>query len=176
MDFYPRKVAPTSSNPYYLVTRVGGYNECIEISNGSALPNCVGYAWGRVYEYSGIRPTLSRGDADGWYNYTQDGYPRGSTPKLGAVICFDHPSSGGHVAVVEEIVDANTIYTSESDYYGYRFRYRKRTNNGNWGQDSSYTFQGFIYPHEVTPPTPEKEKNKFKWVLYANKLRNKNIV
>jgi hypothetical protein len=46
---------------------------------------------------------------------------------------------------------------------------------------SAYTFQGFIYNHTEftddptppTPPTPVLKKSKFKWVLYARRLRNK---
>lgn len=43
--FVRRKTAPTNDNKYYIKTTKGGYNKCIQIqSNGSVLPNCVGYA------------------------------------------------------------------------------------------------------------------------------------
>ena len=34
------------------------------------------------------RPNLSLGNGEDWWGYTQDGYERGQTPKLGATICF----------------------------------------------------------------------------------------
>ena len=86
-----------SQNPFY--------------TNGYGLPNCTCYAWGRFWEISdptnqGINtPALSHGDGDQWWGYTQDGYERGQTPKLGATICFSesHGYGTGHVATVEEI-------------------------------------------------------------------------
>lgn len=31
------------------------------------------------------------------------------------------------------------------------------------------------YDGSITPPTPKIKKHKFKWVLYARKLRSKNL-
>ena len=43
--FVRRTTAPSSTNKYYIKTTKGGYNRCIQIqSDGSVLPNCVGYA------------------------------------------------------------------------------------------------------------------------------------
>lgn len=43
--FVKRTTAPSDDNLYYIKTTKGGYNKCIQIqSNGSVLPNCVGYA------------------------------------------------------------------------------------------------------------------------------------
>lgn len=121
---------------------------------------------------------MSRGNAELWYNNTSDGYDRGSTPKLGAVICWYSTRSGGHVAIVEEIYSDGTINTSNSAYGGKRF-YMKKLSPPNYYMGNSYTFQGFIYnPTEFTPftpPTPTKQnkRKKFPFVLYANKLRTK---
>lgn len=121
---------------------------------------------------------LSRANAELWYGNTSDGYSRGSTPKLGAVICWHSTRSGGHVAIVEEIYPDGTINTSNSAYGGKRF-YMKKLSPPNYYMGKSYTFQGFIYnPTEftpVTPPTPteESKRKKFPFVLYANKLRSK---
>lgn len=51
----------------------------------------------------------------------------------------------GHVAVVEQIIDENTILTSESFYGGKAFVnvIRKNTNK-NWGQNSKYIYRGNI--------------------------------
>ena len=42
--YLPRLDAPTASDKDYIKTTHGGYNYCINIKNGSCLPNCVGYA------------------------------------------------------------------------------------------------------------------------------------
>ena len=123
---------------------------------------------------------LSRGNAENWYAHTSDGYARGSTPKLGAVICWHSTRSGGHVAIVEKIYANGKILTSNSAFSGSRF-YTQKLTPPNYRIGSAYTFQGFIYnPTEFTddptpdPPSPSStSKNKFKWVLYSRKLRNK---
>ena len=121
---------------------------------------------------------LSRMNAELWYGHTGDGYSRGSTPKLGAVICWHSTRSGGHVAIVEEIYDNGDIMTSNSAYSGSAYFNRKLKAKDNYFFGSAYTFQGFIYnPTEFTDePTPEGvtlKKKKFPWVLYSKKLRNK---
>lgn len=121
---------------------------------------------------------LSRGNAEIWYSNTIDGYERGQTPKLGAVICWYSSVSGGHVAIVEKINQDGSILCSNSAYGGSRF-YTNTLTPPNYNMGSAYTFQGFIYnPTEfIDPDDPSlkiKKKN-FPWVLYAKKLRNKKI-
>lgn len=143
-NFVRRTTAPTTSdaeyyanNPFYL--------------NGYGMPNCTTYAWGRMYELTGQRPRLSTGNAENWWGYTGDGYARGSTPKLGAIICWrkgnvDASDGAGHVAVVEHINADGSIITSESGWGDSRFWWeRTRQPGGNWSASSGYTFQGFIY-------------------------------
>lgn len=143
-----RLSAPGASNKNYLHYTKGGYNYCILISGNSCLPNCVGYAWGRWRELLGARPKLSRGNAEDWWNY-KDGYERGQTPKLGAVICWRKGKTGtskdgaGHVAIVEQINSDGSIVTSNSGYSGTRFY--KQTLKPPYNIGSAYTFQGFIY-------------------------------
>ena len=51
-----------------------------------------------------------------------------------------------------------------------------RSNNYSWGGDNDdrYQTQGFIYNPYGETPTPEiKKDNKFPWVLYARKIRNR---
>lgn len=142
-SFTPRITAPSASNKYYLHTSAGGVNECIIRSGGSVLPNCVGYAWGRAYEILGTRPNLAKTDAKTWYGYnkTNGYYNYGSTPKLGAIMCWGH-GSAGHVAVVEKI-EGNTITISESHYSGTRFNIKQGTPSQIEGYLNS--FQGYIY-------------------------------
>ena len=118
-------------------------------------------------------------NAELWYPYTADGYQRGQTPKLGAVICWHSTRSGGHVAIVEEIKPNGDIITSNSAWSGSYFYMKTLSPRNNYYMGSSYTFQGFIYnptsfePTPPEPPTPGQEKTKrFPWVLYARKLRN----
>lgn len=140
--FTPRTTAPSETNKYYIHTSNGGLNQCIEIntSTGSCLPNCVGYAWGRAYEILGKKPNLSKGNAEKWYSYNKSGgyYKYGSTPKLGAIMCW----SGNHVAVVEKI-EGDYITISESSYGGARFNVVKKTISKMESRTSG--FQGYIY-------------------------------
>lgn len=182
--FVPRTDAPEANNLYYIKTTKGGYNKCIQIqNNGSVLPNCTGYAWGRFMECQTNVHTcnLSRGDAERWYGYTMDGYQRGQTPKLGAVICWYSTRSGGHVAIVEEIKANGDIVTTNSAYSGSYFYRKTLSPKNNYYMGKSYSFQGFIYnPTEFTPgptpPTPtETKKKKFPWFIYARRLRNTKL-
>lgn len=147
--YTPRTTAPSSNNKYYRHTSAGGLNSCIHIKNGSCLPNCVGYAFGRAYEILGKEPKLSRANAENWWGNTADGYKRGQTPKLGAVMCWRKGKAGvgsdgaGHVAVVEKINDDGSVTYSNSNYGGTRF-YTK-TLKAPYKLGSAYTFQGFIY-------------------------------
>ena len=173
MNFTPRETAPESDNLYYIKTTHGGYNKCIVIDpvTGSVLPNCTGYAWGRVNEITGVQPTLSRGDAQNWYYHTEDGYERGIIPYLGAVICFQDITdpNNGHVAVVEKINSDNSILVSESGYQAYYFR------NRTLYPPYSYTnrqFQGFIYACGKNGGITMK-KNRFNWVLFSNQAKSR---
>ena len=184
--FTRRTTAPSSTNKYYIKTSYGGYNRCILINSttGSCLPNCVGYAWGRFCEEQNIHNcNLSRGDAEGWYSHTSDGYTRSRTvPKLGCVICWSSTKSGGHVAIVEKVNSDGSLLTSNSAYGGSRF-YMKTVYPPFYRMGSAYTFQGFIYPTvEFTdpdtpvPPPPaviSVKTTPFPWVLFARKFRNR---
>lgn len=142
-NFTPRTTAPATTNSYY-------YDNNVFYQSGYGLPNCTCYAWGRFYELSGERPNLSTADAESWYG-TDDGYSRGQTPKLGAVICWrrgvvgDDSDGAGHVAIVEKINADGSIETSNSAYGGSLFYMQTLTKESNYELDSRYTFQGFIY-------------------------------
>lgn len=145
-----RTTAPAINNKYYVSTKYGGFNRCIVINhaNGSVLPNCTGYAYGRFMEIAEVDTCkLCTADAERWYAYN-DGYSRGQTPKVGAVACWalGNPADGsdghGHVAIVEEVSPDGTILVSQSGYYSKKFTTQYISPpyaiNG-------LTFQGFIY-------------------------------
>lgn len=163
--FAPRLDAPAMGNLYYKHTSYGGYNSCILGSNqggyrGSVLPNCVGYAWGRAYEITGRRPALSQNNANTFWGRTSDGYKRGQTAALGAIICWGG-GSAGHVAVVEKI-SGSTITISESSWSGTYFRTRTGTIQEltRW-LGSSYYFQGYIYMLDAATPPPASTQKSY---------------
>lgn len=147
--------------------------------------NCTWYAWGRFWEISGAtsstekRPTLNTGNAEDWYPYTADGYERGSTPRLGAILCMrDGAYSGwGHVAIVEEIEEDGSIWTSESGLEsqstglgGFYFRYvKRRASDYVYDPDDQYIFQGFIY----NPYAGDTPGTKIKPWLLGSALRRR---
>ena len=161
-------------NPYY--------------ATGYGMPNCTAYAWGRFWEIGdplsgGLNvPTHLPGYWDGqlWFQKAIDDgtYETGQVPALGAVICFTG-GSAGHVAIVEEINSDGTIVTSNSAYGGPYFYTQTLSPSNNYSWTSAggnlYTLQGFIYnPFGDNPPTPTFRRNKFPWVLYARKFRERN--
>ena len=147
--YIPRLTAPGASDKNWIHTSAGGYNYCIHIANGSCLPNCVGYAWGRWRELLGAHHRLSRMNAENWWGTTSDGYQRGQTPKVGAVICWRKGKAGvgsdgaGHVAIVEQVNADGSIITSNSGYSGTRFY--TQTLKPPYSIGNAYTLQGFIY-------------------------------
>ena len=162
MSFKERLTPPSTTDKNWIHTSKGGKNSCILITGNSVLPNCVGYAWGRFMEILGSTPKLSRANAEDWYGYTSDGYKRGQTPKLGAVICWRKGKTGtesdgaGHVAIVEKINSDGSIVISQSGYNSGRFW--TSTVNKDYTL-SGYTFQGFIYNPGVSDTSSSKKSN-----------------
>ena len=146
--YEPRLTAPSSSSAYYNRE----LNRYFQV--GSGMPNCVAYAYGRIYEMNGEAPLITHGSAGDWYfiNKSNGYYEYGSEPKLGAVACWSR-----HVAVVEAI-DENGITLSESHW---RERYFNtvtyKTLSSHYGQ----TFYGYIYTYNggVTKELEEKLLN-----------------
>lgn len=162
--------APSYSDKYYIKTTHGGYNECIQItSSGSCLPNCVGFCWGRAYQWLDKRPKLSKANAENWYPYTQDGYKRSKLPKVGSIACWYGPNElCGHVAFVEEVLKDNSIVLTESNYGGIRWRrYTLKPPYHQYG----LIFQGFIVlPQEAIN---KKGATEFVTQLYKAILNRK---
>ena len=180
MSFKARTTAPSTSSKYWKHTSAGGVNSCLLIKSGSVLPNCVGYAWGRFYEILGSKPKLSRRNAELWYGYTADGYKRGKTPKLGAVVCWAKGKVGnssdgaGHVAIVEKIYKDGSFLVSQSGYGSKRFWTSKIPKSGYL---EGYTFQGFIYNPAVSSGSSSESRKSIETIakeVIAGKWGNGN--
>lgn len=158
-----RTSCPSSTEKAYMQANYGGYNKCIlgnsnptrgsgyKRTGYSVLPNCCGYVHGRWIELGGYNHDidgLSLGNAKTYYPNWKGN--KGQTPKVGAIMCWTN-NSAGHVAVVEQVIDSDTVLTSESNWNGPKFSNRTRHRawgNGNWSywQGTDIYFQGFIYP------------------------------
>lgn len=168
-EFVPRTTAPDTSNKYY-------YSGNIFYQVGYGMPNCTCYAWGRFYELTGEWPNLCRNNAEEWYDYN-DGYARGQTPRLGAVICWGRGEIGnnadgaGHVAVVEQINDDGSIVTSNSAYGGSLFYMQTLTKESGYTWDNRYDFLGFIY-NPIDFDKDERTDPKKIWDFLMSKIGN----
>lgn len=148
--FTPRTTAPDSSNAYY-------YSANPFHQSGYGMPNCTCYAYGRAYELLGSRPSLSTGNAGKWWWYNKNNgiYAYGSTPKLGAIVCWDqYDQNQGHVAVVEAI-NGSQITISES-HYGGTFFTTRTINADSSNYLTSYRFLGYIYIGDFDPNPPDQ--------------------
>lgn len=146
------------------------------------MPNCTAYAFGRFWSLAhpasptDNKPTLSLGNGREWWGYTQDGYQRGQTPKLGAIICYDDaagsPFYGGHVAIVEEIFSDGSIRTSNS---GYTANQAEEAQWFFWTEllpsnyaRQNFTFQGFIF----NPFADSESEDLLLWSIKHRRKRN----
>ena len=168
MSYTPRTTRPNDGDPFWTKTTYGGYNEQIlgnpvnRAWSGSVLPNCTGYVHGRFMEL-GNQPYDYDPSILPWGNaatyYANSSLEKGQDPRLGA--CMVWGRGAGHVCIVEEIIDNDTVVTSESDYGnsstgGTVFVTRTRHRGWNWGYYSGYTrpFLGFLYHPNIAPPEP----------------------
>lgn len=140
------------TSPYYSDSYVGRWYY--------VMPNCCAYAYGRFHEIMGTKEDPAGcsldglGDAETWFQNVK-GYVKGSTPKIGSVLCLGNgPYSGwGHVAIVEEIDSDGSIVTSESGYNAYYFKTKKRYPP--YYNSEGYDFHGFIYNPNVSGNTSD---------------------
>lgn len=171
-----RTTKPTSGNKFFITKSKGGYSTCIQgsptDSQCNVLSNCVGYACGRFNEIIGAMkyPSLNC-NAESFIERAKNTYGLeiSSVPTLGGIMVWRKGTlsgndGAGHVAVVEKIIDSNTIYTSESGYGGSAFwNSTRRNTNGRWGLGSAYTFRGCIVNPaigKVVAPTPTPSAKK----------------
>ena len=194
MAYTPRTTSPVNSyNPCWMTNLYGAswvdhWNTCIYGSptqiGADVLCNCTGYAQGRSCEIyvnaTGENPadTLSHPfdrfnmDAGEWLDYAPlFGFSTGNEPRIGAILVTDT-----HVAIVEEKVNDNLWYVSESGYDTlppFSYSTSLYRSGGIWR--SYYTNQiinGFIYnPYATDTPTPTPSK---KTILNQIYLRNRN--
>lgn len=155
--FKPRTEIPEPGNKYYITVGNGGWNDAIKgkplDKYCDVLANCVGYANGRFAEIQGtegIKYQLIT-NAENFIEVAKGyGLKIANYPVIGGIMVWQKGTlSGkdgvGHVAIVEKIIDNNTIYTSESGYGSFKFaNIVRKNNNGNWGMDDSYDFIGCI--------------------------------
>lgn len=166
MSFKMRTTKPEAGNKYYITKSNGGWSDAIKgsptDSECDVLPNCVGYAYGRFNEIGGygyckyLRPV----NAENFLQY-KGSLEVGQTPKVGACMVWQrgdtlsNSDGAGHVAIVEKVVSNTEVYTSESGWGCQPFwNQTRRKADGNWGQNSSYKFLGFIYNPAVKGSTP----------------------
>lgn len=172
---FPKRTAKPKANKFYLTYESGGWNGSTKgyptDKEADALANCVGYARGRFNEIiSAINGADSfdytfKGNAELFVLLAQrSGLEISRVPTLGGIMVWQGGKTSlgydgaGHVAIVEEIIDSNTIYTSESDYGGHAFYNATRRNtNGRWGLGSSFTFLGCV----VNPAVKEEPLGKY---------------
>lgn len=164
-----RKTRPTSGNKYFITKGAGGYSTCIvgkpTDSQCNVLANCVGYACGAFNEELNLgyeKYHLNCNAEDFIERAIASGLNIFKTPHVGDVICWEGAGNlAGHVAIVIEVIDSNTIRTAESGYGSSNpfWITTRKNNNGRWGTNSNYPLRGFIenpnYPHDKpVPPTP----------------------
>lgn len=183
MQFNIRTSKPEAGNKNYIKTTYGGWNTCVigepTDKDCNVLSNCVGYASGRFNEiYNEItghtgshKWNILNCNAENFIERAvQLGLEISNVPTLGGIMVWQKGTlnwqdGAGHVAVVEKIIDDNTIYTSESAWGGSAFYNSTRSNtNGRWGMGSAYKFRACIVNPAVktvkVTPTVKRDENK----------------
>ena len=169
-----RTTRPTSGNKYFITKGSGGYSTCIKgkptDKQCDVLSNCVGYACGAFNEELNLGYEKYHLNCNA-ENFIERAIASGlsviSKPVVGSIICWQKGNTlsesdgAGHVAIVIEVIDSNTIRTAESGYGNSNpfWITTRKNNNGRWGLNSNYKLRGFIvnpnYPYNPpTPPTP----------------------
>ena len=174
MAFIPRLTdAGIRNNPMW-------YSDNFYYQIGWGMPNCTCYAYGRMYEITGSKPTYCpRFDAGTWWNDWPSDMAKGQVPQLGAVQVMYDPYGYymGHVAVVEDILPNGDIVTSNSGYQGDYFwtEVNPASNNyiPSWAANKGYRNHGFLYL-PGTPFTAEWIKgNRY---LSQNEMDNNAVI
>ena len=156
--FVPRLTRPEAGNKYYITKASGGYSSAVKGSPTDALcdvlANCVGYAYGRFNEIvgEGACKYLSPVNAENFIQYKGE-LEVGTEPQLGACMVWQKGSTlkgtdgAGHVAIVEKVISATEVVTSESGWKASKpfWTQTRKKGTGNWGQGTGYKFLGFIY-------------------------------
>ena len=167
-----RTTRPTSGNRYFITKGSGGYSTCIKgkptDKQCDVLSNCVGYACGAFNEELALGYEKYHLNCNA-ENFIERAIASGlsvvSKPVVGSIICWEGIGSlAGHVAIVIEVIDSNTIRTAESGYGSSNpfWITTRKNNNGRWGLNSNYKLRGFIvnpnYPYNPKPTPTYKFK------------------
>ncbi len=150
--FTMRTSLPEKGNKFYNTKSQGGYSYCIvgkpTCDGLNVLANCVGYASGRFNEIIGKMdyPYLNCNAEDFIVRGKSLGLKVSDKPSLGGIMVWEGKGNlAGHVAVVEKIIDSDTIYTSESGYESaYFWNSTRKRGTGNWGAGANYKYIGCL--------------------------------
>lgn len=181
--FTMRTSLPEKGNKFYNTKSQGGYSYCIvgkpTCDGLNVLANCVGYASGRFNEIIGKMdyPYLNCNAEDFIVRGKALGLEVSNEPTLGGIMVWEGIGNlAGHVAVVEKIIDENTIYTSESGYESaYFWNSTRKRGSGNWGAGANYKYIGcLINPSVKEEPLKSideiaKEVIEGKWDNYPKR-------
>ena len=155
--FTPRYIAPSKTDKRFINYQYGGYSIAIPIDKktGYTIPNCVGYAHGRMLEILGktsVDWKLPACNAEDFVDMAKkNGLSVGMTPKLGAIIVWragkkqNGNDGAGHVGVVEQIFDNGDITVSQSAYGGNEFYTSKLTKASGYTYSADRPLEGFVY-------------------------------
>lgn len=190
MAYTPRLTAPDPNDLRQIQINYGGYNQCIVGSDGppSVLPNCTGYVHFRVMEIRNVNTDdcgLSFNDAITYWTGSSADWIQEQDPSLGAVACYRTKANAsgwpGHVAIVEEIIDNDTIVISESDYGdpsqglpGVRFRTLTCYRQYGWRPSNVWSVEGIGF---LRNPYVSGGGGKLKpavLMLLLNKMKERN--
>lgn len=189
-----RTTRPEVGNKNYITIESGGWSNCIKGKPTDpycdVLSNCVGYADGRFNEiYNAITGNTGHKylrlscNAENFIERAKElGLEISSTPTLGGILVWQRGATlsgsdgAGHVAVVEQIIDDNTVYTSESNYGSTVFFNATRKNtNGRWGLGSVYKFRGCVINPAVQDikitPNVKRNTKKEQVLVKSSSLR-----
>lgn len=179
--FTMRTSLPKKGNKFYNTKTSGGYSYCIvgkpTCDGLNVLANCVGYACGRFNEIIGHMeyPYLNCNAEDFIVRGTSLGLKVSDKPTLGGIMVWEGKGSlAGHVAIVEKVIDENSVYTSESGYESaYFWNSTRKKGSGNWGAGSNYKYIGCLINPSVNELKPlddiAKEVIEGKWGNYPER-------
>ena len=162
-----QRTLPNRGNKYYNTKSNGGYSECIQgyptVDGLNVLDNCVGWACGRFNEiysietdFEGMKYAKLHCNAEYFIDQAKSlGLQTQKEPCDGGIMVWQGKGDlAGHVAVVEQVIDGNTVLTSESGYNHFDFKNEVRKNdNGRWGTNSNYPYLGCI----INPANPKPD-------------------
>ena len=130
-------------------------DECGYKSGGKIIKNNFSYTLSRADEVRKLFASTSdpfkiNKGITNWfeYNNTNLHYDTGQLPRTGAIMCWKHNTSSAKnkVLFVESTLGTHWVSVSEYNTSDDKLStYILKNDNHNWAEDSTYSFQGFIY-------------------------------